>query len=120
MIGWFFQLSLALCLATGVFNLILAAFKRKPSVLSMAMTTISILVLLAQFVVTVALLFAGESSVGSLGEFLGYLLVALLLPLGSIAWSLVERTNQSTAILGLAPLVVAVMLYRMMTIWSGQ
>jgi hypothetical protein len=87
---------------------------------SMGATALVELGLLVQLVATIAVLIGGQTSVGNLGEFFGYLLVALLIPAGAILWSLVERTVQSTVILGFAPLVIAVMLFRMMTIWSGQ
>jgi hypothetical protein len=87
---------------------------------SMGATALVELGLLVQLVATIAVLIGGRTSVGNLGEFFGYLLVALLIPAGAILWSLVERTVQSTVILGFAPLVIAVMLFRMMTIWSGQ
>lgn len=120
MIDWIYSLELIVCVAAGIFNLLLAAFNRKPSGLSISVVAVSLAALLLQLVVTVAVLISGQTAVDSIGEFFGYLLVALLLPLGAAAWALVERTRQSTAILGLAPLVVAVMIYRMMSIWTGQ
>ncbi|MEY4390425.1 MAG: hypothetical protein RLZZ400_168 [Actinomycetota bacterium] len=104
----------------GLFNLGLGLFRRKPSLLSMGATAVVELGLLVQLVASISVLISGQTSKGSLGEFFGYILVALLVPVGAILWSLVERTVQSTLILGIAPLVIAVMLYRMMTIWSGQ
>lgn len=120
MIEPLYQVLLWISAGFGAFNLVLAAFRRKPSMISLGATALVELGLFVQLVATVALLIGGKTSTGNLGEFFGYLLVALLIPVGAILWSLVERTVQSTVILGFAPLVIAVMLFRMMTIWSGQ
>ena len=120
MIEPLYQTLLWVSLALGVFNLVLGAFRRKPSLVSMGATAMVELGLLVQLVASVVVLVQGQTSRGNLGEFFGYILVALLIPAGAMVWSLVERTVQSTLILGFAPLVVAVMLFRMMTIWSGQ
>jgi hypothetical protein len=104
----------------GALNLSLGAFNRKPSNLSLAAVALVEIGLIVQLVASVIVLFSGQTSKGNIFEFFGYLLVALLVPAGAAFWALVERTRQSTLILGLAPLVIWVMLYRMTVIWFGQ
>jgi hypothetical protein len=75
--------------------------------------------LLVQLVASIVVLVSGQTSKGNIFEFFGYLLVAILVPAAAVFWSLVERTRQSTLILGIAPLVICVMLVRMTVIWLG-
>ena len=75
------------------------------------------LLVLVQAGVAVAKMAGGEvpASVGALG---GYLLVSVLIvPLGTY-WSLEERTRYSTLVLVVACLVVAVLMSRLLTLWS--
>jgi hypothetical protein len=44
----------------------------------------------------------------------------MLLPIAAGFWALIERSRWSTVILGVAALSVAVMLYRMLQIWTVQ
>jgi len=106
-------------LIAGLFNLLLGAFKLKPSGVSLSGVALVEFGLLVQVVASIVVLVSGQTSKGNLFEFFGYLLVALLVPAGASFWALVERTRQSTLILGIAPLVICVMLVRMNTIWFG-
>ena len=63
---------------------------------------------------------AFQGASGSVLEYWGYLLTALLIPAGTFVWSLVERSRWSTLILAAAGPVVAVMVYRMNFIWYYQ
>lgn len=49
-----------------------------------------------------------------------YLVSAVLLPLGGVAWALVERSRWSTVIMGIVALSIAVMVWRMNVIWTLQ
>jgi hypothetical protein len=119
MIFWLLVIELAVALLAGLMNLTLGFLGRAPSLVSISAVGVVELALLVQVLATVILLGAGEAPVASLFEFLGYLLVALLIPLGATFWGTVERTKQSTIVLGIAPLVVAVMLVRMQQLWVG-
>ena len=63
---------------------------------------------------------AGAGPTGDLLEFWIYLVSAVLIPPAAVVWALVERNRWSTAILGVASLAIAVMLYRMGQIWFVQ
>ncbi|MEY4349777.1 MAG: hypothetical protein RL719_1074 [Actinomycetota bacterium] len=120
MIEWLTNSLVALGLLAGVFNLVLGAAKRLPSLVSLGAVAIVELGLLVQAVATIVLLATGSKSSGDIFEFFGYILVALLVPAGAAVWALAERNRQSTLILGIAPLVVVVMILRMSIIWFGQ
>ena len=119
MIDWLTNILLVVSLCAGLLNLALGAFKRKPSMLSLSAVAVVELGLLVQLVASIVVLVSGQTSKGNIFEFFGYLLVALVVPAAAIFWALVERTRQSTLILGIAPLVIAVMLVRMTVIWLG-
>ncbi len=120
MINVLTNILITVSLLAGVLNLSLGAFKLKPSLVSIGGVAVVELGLLVQVVATIFVLFAGQTSKGNIFEFFGYLLVAMLVPAAAVFWALVERTRQSTLILGLAPLVICVMLVRMTVIWFGQ
>jgi hypothetical protein len=119
MIDWLTNILIFVSLIAGVLNLALGAFKRKPSMVSLSGVAVVELGLLVQLVASIVVLVSGQTSKGNIFEFFGYLLVAILVPAAAVFWSLVERTRQSTLILGIAPLVICVMLVRMTVIWLG-
>ncbi|MDR8018013.1 hypothetical protein [Nesterenkonia aerolata] len=53
-------------------------------------------------------------------EFWGYVLTALLLPVGVFVWAMVDRTRWSNLVMGFVGPVVFVMVYRMEEIWWGS
>lgn len=120
MIDWLYTGLLWASILTGGVNLMLALFNVKPNLFSRIVALVIEVGLLTQAVATIILLFQGSRSSGSIFEFFGYLLVAMLIPAGAVVWSLVDGSRQASVILGLAPMVIAVMLYRMTSIWSGQ
>ncbi|MHA7263348.1 hypothetical protein ACX80W_09130 [Arthrobacter sp. TMN-37] len=61
----------------------------------------------------------GEPVVGEAWEFWGYLLTALVLPVGAFWWAILERSRWSNLVLAAAGLAVFVMLVRMEQIWDG-
>lgn len=63
------------------------------------------------------------SDVGIVGEgweFWGYVLTALLLPVGVFVWAMVDRTRWSNLVMSFVGPVVFVMVYRMEEIWWGS
>jgi K+-sensing histidine kinase KdpD len=75
------------------------------------------LLMLVQAGVVVARMLGGERP-ASVGALVGYLLVSVLVvPLGTY-WSLEERTRYSTLVLVVACLTVAVLVQRLLTLWS--
>jgi hypothetical protein len=116
-----FYALVALFVLIGLINLVSALFQKAPRQFNQIIVALVEAGLLVQLLTTITVLISGVSLCrGSIWEFFGYLLVALLVPAGAVVWSLLEKTKQSVVILGAAPLVVAIMLYRMLVIWSGQ
>lgn len=120
MIEWFTWLQLAVAVLGGLLCVGLGLAGRKPTDLTMGATALVELLLLAQLVVAIVAPLTGNEPSGSVLEFYVYLVSAILLPLGAGLWALIERTRWSTVILGVACLSVAVMLYRMLQIWTVQ
>ncbi|WP_026549878.1 hypothetical protein [Arthrobacter sp. Br18] len=63
--------------------------------------------------------FAGEPVLGEAWEFWGYLLTALIVPVGAFWWSILERSRWSNLVLGAVGPTIFVMLVRMEQIWDG-
>ena len=120
MIPWFEYVQIAVAVAVGLFCLIAGLAGRKPSDYTLGATALVELLLLAQVVVSIVAPLTGNAPTGSLLEFWVYLVSAVLLPPAAVVWALVERNRWSTAILGVACLAIAVMLYRMGQIWFVQ
>jgi len=119
-IEWFAWAQIAVAVLAGLLCTGLGLFGRRPTDLSMGATALVELLLLAQLVVAIAAPFTGNNPSGSVLEFYTYLISAILLPVGAATWALIERSRWSTVILGGACLAVAVMLYRMLQIWTVQ
>jgi len=119
-IEWFTYLQLGVAIIAGLLCLGLGIAGRKPTDLSMGATALVELLLIVQLVVAIVAPFTGNQATGSLLEFYTYLVSAILLPLAGAAWALIERSRWSTIILGVVCLSVAVMVYRMLQIWTVQ
>lgn len=120
MIEWFTWVQLAVAVAAGLLCVGLGLAGRKPTDLSMGATLLVELLLLVQLVVAIVAPLTGNEATGSLLEFYTYLISAILLPLAGGVWALIERSRWSTVILGVVCLSVAVMVYRMLQIWTVQ
>ena len=110
---------LILTLAVGTIQLLLGFFGRKPGQGEIMMSLAVLAGLAVQLLVSMILAISGERAVISTLEYFGYLLVAIILQVAAGFWALAEKTKWSTVILGAASLTVAVMLVRMLQIWSG-
>lgn len=120
MIDWFTWFQLMVAVFGGVLCIALGLAGRKPTDLTMGATALVELLLVVQLIVAIVAPLAGNSPSGSLLEFYVYLISAILLPLAAGFWALIERSRWSTVILGVVCLSVAVMLYRMLVIWTVQ
>ncbi|QTX05102.1 hypothetical protein [Agromyces archimandritae] len=120
MIEWFAYVQLAVAVAAGLLGIVLGLAGRVPSDLTIGALALVELLLVAQLVVAIAAPAFGNEATGSLLEFYTYLVGALLLPIAGAAWALIDRTRWSTVVLGVAGLAVAVMVYRMLQIWTVQ
>ena len=112
---WFMGISAII----GGLNLLLGLFGLKLKSASLYATAVVELLVLAQLVIAIVQLVAGNSPSGSVFEFFGYVLVALLVPLGAAVFAFAEKTKNATIILGLAGLTISIMLLRMWTIWNA-
>jgi hypothetical protein len=120
MIDWFTWLQVGVALLAGLFSVVAGLAGRKPDDYSLGAVLLVELLLIAQLVVALLAPAFGNVPSGNPLEFYTYLVSAiLLLPLAGF-WALVERTRWSTVVLGAAALAVAVMVYRMLQIWTVQ
>ena len=120
MIAWFEYVQVAIALAAGLFCLIAGLAGRVPNDYTLGATALVEVLVLAQVVIGIVSPLAGNPPSGDLLEFWVYLGSAILIPPAAIVWSLVDRGRWSTAILGVACLAIAVMVYRMGQIWFVQ
>lgn len=103
----------------GAINLLLGLFGMKLKSASLVATGVVELLVIGQLFVAIFVLAGGEASKGSIFEFFGYLLVALIVPVAAAFFALAEKTKNATIILGIGGLTIAVMLLRMWTIWNS-
>ena len=118
MILWFTIVQVAVAVIAGLFCVIAGLAGRRPSDFTVGAMALLELLLIAQIVMGIVAPLVGNSPTGSLLEFWVYLVSAALLPIAGVGWALVERSRWSTVIMGIAALAVAVMVWRMYTIWT--
>jgi hypothetical protein len=104
--------SAALCIGAAV-------LRQPPNDITILSTAAVELFLLAYAVGAVIRQSTGDPVLGEAWEFWGYLLTALLVPVGAFWWAILEKTRWSNFVLAAASLTVFVMLYRMEQIWDG-
>ena len=120
MIEWFTWAQVIVAVAAGLLCVVLGLAGKQPNDYSMGAALLVELLLIAQLVVAIVAPAVGNHPSGSILEFYTYLVSAIVLvPLAGF-WALVERNRWSTVILGVACLAVAVMVYRMLQIWTVQ
>ena len=120
MIEWFTWLQIAVAVAAGLLCIVLGLAGRVPSDLTLGSLALVEVLLVVQLVVALVALAFGNTPSGSVLEFGVYLVSALLIPPAAIFWALVDRGRWSTVVCGVAALAVAVMVYRMLQIWTVQ
>lgn len=120
MIDWFTTAQIAVAVIVGVVCVILGLAGRAPNDYTLGALVIVELLLVGQIVVAAIAPAVGNTPTGDPLEFWIYLVSAAIIPPAAVFWSLVERNRWSTAILGVAALAIAVMLYRMNQIWFVQ
>ena len=120
MIEWFAFAQIAVAVLAGLLCVVLGLAGRAPNDLTMGATALVEVLLIAQLVVAIAAPAFGNAATGSVPEFYVYLVSAIILPFAGGFWALVDRTRWSTVVLGVVCLAVAVMLYRMLQIWTVQ
>lgn len=120
MLEWWYQAQLWYGVAAGVLLVVMGLIGRKPSGFSLALVAGSEFGLLMQLIASITLMILGERAALDTWEFFGYLIVAIMVPVGAAIWALVERSRWSTVIMGAGVLTVVVMLVRMHQIWTGN
>lgn len=113
----YFYIILAVGLISSLICLTAGILKKAPNdvtILSVAAVELALLVYLVGSIVRVA---GGERIAGETWEFWGYLLTALLLPVGAVYWSILERTRWSNFVLAAVGVTALVMAARMNQIW---
>ena len=114
--GYFYAV-LAVGLLSTVICLVAGLMKKAPNdvtILSVAAVELVLLVYLVGSIVRVA---TGERIAGEAWEFWGYLATALMLPIGAVYWSILERTRWSNFVLAAVGVTALVMAARMNQIW---
>ncbi|RZU64659.1 hypothetical protein EV379_0962 [Microterricola gilva] len=120
MIEWFTYLQIAVAVIAGLIAIVRGLAGKPPSDLVLGALGVVELLLIVQLVIAIVAPLTGNEASGSVLEFYVYLISAMLLPIAAGFWALIERSRWSTVILGVAALSVAVMLYRMLQIWTVQ
>lgn len=120
MILWFTFVVIAVATLSGVMCMVLGFVGRRPSDLTVGAMALIELFLIVQLVIAIVAPFVGNPPTGSLLEFWVYLIAVVLVPPAGVAWALTDRTSWSTVVMGTAALAVAVMMWRMQSIWTLQ
>ncbi|WP_104179940.1 hypothetical protein [Arthrobacter sp. B0490] len=107
------------CLLSAVLCIGAALLRQPPNDITILSVAAVELFLLAYAVGAVVRQVAGEPVLGEAWEFWGYLLTALVVPVGAFWWAILEKTRWSNFVLAAAGLTVFVMLFRMEQIWDG-
>lgn len=118
MILWFGVLQIAVASAAALVCLWGFLRGRAPNDYSLGAMLLVGLLLVAQVVVSIVAPLVGNAPAGDLLEFWMYLVVALLLPFGAGIWALIDRRRSANLVLVIVAFAVAVMVYRMLVIWS--
>ena len=119
MLEFLYTVLMVFFVAVGALQTLMGLFGRKPGNFEIILTAGVVAALLVQLLTSIVLVVMGERAVISTLEFFGYLVVAIFVPLAAAAWALTDKTKWSTVILGGASLTIAVMMVRMMQIWTG-
>ena len=107
------------CLVSTVLCVGAAIRKHGPNDLTILSVAAIELFLLVYAVAALIRQSGGESLNGPAWEFWGYLLTAVVIPIGAVWWSLIDRSRWSNLVLGAVGITVFVMLFRMEQIWDG-
>lgn len=118
MIEWFTWLHIAVALVVGLVAIGLAIAKRGPNDVTVLGLGLVGALVLVELVFGVAGPAMGNPCLGDGLEWWMYLVAAVLIPPAAMIWALVERTRWSNLIIATAALGLAVMVFRMHTIWT--
>lgn len=119
MIEWFTWVQFGIGMAVALFCVVRGLAKRPPDDYTVGSLALVELLLVAQLVVAIVAPATGNRATGSVLEFYIYIVVALILPPLAVVWALVERSRWSNVVIGAAAFAVAVMVVRMLQIWTA-
>jgi hypothetical protein len=119
-IEWFTWVQVGVACLAGLVCLVAGFSGKLPNDITVGATALVLLLLVVQLVVAIVAPFAGNPPTGNVVEFYIYLVSAILLPPLAVVWALVDRTRWSNLVLAAAVFAVAVMVYRMLQIWTVQ
>ncbi|MGO1542943.1 MAG: hypothetical protein ACTHXA_01230 [Gulosibacter sp.] len=120
MFVWFTWLQFGIGIAVGLFALIAAFANRKPNDYTAGGVVIVAILTIIQLIVALLAPLFGNSIQGDGLEFWMYMVTAVIIPPAAIVWALIERSRWSNAVLGVAALSIAVMVFRMQQIWQDS
>ncbi|NIJ03879.1 hypothetical protein [Frigoribacterium faeni] len=120
MIEWFTWAQVVVACVAGLVCLVAGFSGKLPNDITVGAVALVLLLLLVQLVVAIVAPFTGNPPTGNVVEFYIYLVSAILLPPLAVVWALVDRTRWSNLVLAAAVFAVAVMVYRMLQIWTVQ
>jgi hypothetical protein len=118
-IDWFAWVQFGIGTAAALFCIVFGIARRIPNDYTVGSLALVEVLLLAQLVTGIVSPFVGNPPRGSLVEYYIYLVVALLLPPLAVVWALVDRSRWSNVVLGAGAFAVAVMVVRMLQIWTA-
>lgn len=119
MIEWYTWVQAGIGAAAALFCIVMGLARRVPNDYTVGSVALVELLLIAQLVVAIVSPALGNHATGNVVEFYIYIVVALLLPPLSVVWALVERSRWSNVVLGAGAFAVAVMVVRMLQIWTA-
>jgi len=120
LIEWYMWVELALALAVGLAAIGFTIAGQGPNDYTVLGLGLVELAMIGQAIIGGVAPSVGNAPTGSLLEWWMYMVAALLIPPAAIFWSLIERTRWASLILATAALGIAVMVWRMYTIWVFQ
>lgn len=115
----FFLIGVLVCALSAVLCIGAAVLRQPPNDITILSVAAVELFLLTYTVGALIRQLTGDPVLGEAWEFWGYLLTALLVPVGAFWWSILEKTWWSNLVLAAVGLTVFVMLFRMEQIWDG-
>lgn len=115
----FFIAGAVVCLISTLLCVGAALFRQPPNDITIISVAVVELFLVVYAVSGAVRQLTGEPILGEPWEFWGYLLTALLVPVGAFWWAVLERSRWSNIVLGAVGITIFVMLFRMEQIWDG-
>ena len=114
--GYFYSI-LIVGLVSTIMCVVAGLMKKAPNDATIFSVLAVELALLAYLVGSIVRVAMGEQIAGEPWEFWGYLATALIVPVGAVYWSILERTRWSNFVLAAVGVTALVMAARMNQIW---